>query len=76
MLQAFADGGIVGFPNDALGVDVGEIDVAGAQGDFELMVGKRADVVDAAALFVLLGVAFVEDDAVARFQWGVLRLES
>ena len=80
------EGGVVGFPDELAGADAGPIDVAMAEAQEGVAVGRRGffrthgrdaratrgqfDLVDAAALFALGGVAGIEDDAVAGLQRG------
>jgi len=66
------EGGIVGFPDELAGADAGPIDVAVAEAQEGVAgtVAGQFDLVDAAALFALGGVAGIEDDAVAGLQRG------
>ena len=66
------EGGVVGFPDELAGADAGPIDVAMAEAQ-EGVAGAVAggfDLVDAAALFALGGVAGIEHDAVAGLERG------
>lgn len=67
LFEAFAEGGVVCFPDEAADGEGGEIQVLRPEGEFDFagFSGDGIDAVDAASLFVLIGVAFIEDDAVA-----------
>ena len=63
--HAAVEFGVVGLPHAVAGVDAGEVDVAAAEAQHRLAVAF-VHVVDAAALFLLVGPAGVKNDAIAR----------
>ena len=70
LFEAFANFGVVGFPDDGAGGDGFQIQCAGAEGQFEqLSAGAFGeDFVDAAPLLFFGGAASIEDQAVAGFE--------
>src|SRR3954471_13827668 len=68
MFETFAESWVVGLPHDRALRDGRHVDVAAAKFDLDVTLVALADGEDAAALLVLFGMSFVEDDAVAGGQ--------
>ena len=68
LFELLADGRVVGLPDDGGLGDGGQLYRALGETQFDLALASRDHFVDPAALLILLGVAFVEDDAVARLK--------
>src|SRR5438105_6166938 len=69
-----ADFGIIGLPDDRAGSDAVEIDRASSEGQLQIALAREY-FEDAPPLLVLIGPALIEDDAVARFERLMTRVE-
>ena len=62
---------VIRFPDDSADRERAKVHFAVLQLDLDAVAGDRLQLIDAPALLVLLGVAFVEHDAIAGFEVGL-----
>ena len=77
MFQSLANRRVIRFPHDRAYRYRREVDVSATEFDFDLVFAARFDTEYPAALLVLLGMAFIQNDAVAGFEAsGFLKIDN
>ena len=72
LFQTLMQRGVIGLPDNRAGIDIRQVDVAGAEFEFECILprcakGARPDRENAPALLILFRMTFIEDYAITGF---------